>query len=80
MANQVFEAQIFVNAFTVSYFFLLFALNPKQRLMGIIFVPFSVVGEYVFSLILEMYHYRLGGVPMYVPFGHAILFSVGVLY
>jgi hypothetical protein len=80
IANQGFEGQAIVDALTISYFLLLlFALSPNQRLTAAIFVPFAVVGEYIFSLILEMYHYRLGGVPIYVPFGHAILFSVGVL-
>jgi len=80
MSAQLFAGTYFADAFTIGYFFLLlWALHPDRRLMAIVFVPFSVIGEYIFSLVFEMYSYRLGGVPIYVPFGHAILFSTGVL-
>jgi hypothetical protein len=58
---------------------LLRGLGPEQRRMALIFVPFSAIGEYLFSLIFQLYHYKFGGVPFYVPFGHAILFSTGLL-
>ena len=68
------------NIITISYFsMMLFGLTPRQRLMAIVFVPFSLVGEYVFSIVFDLYSYRLGYIPVYVPFGHAILFSVGTL-
>jgi hypothetical protein len=54
-------------------------LRSEQRLMALLFVPFSAVGEYLFSLIFQLYHYKFGTVPFYVPFGHAILFSTGLL-
>ena len=54
-------------------------LRPDQRRMALVFVPFSALGEYLFSLVFQLYRYRLGGVPLYVPFGHAILFSTGLL-
>ncbi|MDJ0799810.1 MAG: hypothetical protein QNJ51_23895 [Calothrix sp. MO_167.B12] len=80
MSAKVFEGQYLVDILTVGYFFLLlFALRPDRRIMAMIFVPFALIGEFIFSLVFEMYSYRLGEVPIYVPFGHAILFSVGVL-
>jgi hypothetical protein len=80
MVTQGFEGQPWSNLVIVLYFgLLLWALRPDQRLMALIFVPFSAVGEYVFSLIFGLYSYRLGSVPLYVPFGHAILFSTGLL-
>ncbi|MDX8406266.1 MAG: hypothetical protein R8K50_08990 [Mariprofundus sp.] len=36
-------------------------------------------GEILFSLLLGMYTYRLDNVPVYVPFGHAIIYA-GVYY
>lgn len=47
--------------------------------MALVFVPFSALGELVFSLVFGLVVPRLGGVPLYVPFGHAILFSTGLL-
>jgi hypothetical protein len=44
-----------------------------------LFIPISAVGEGLFSLVFGLYRYRLGGVPIYVPFGHAMLLSVGFL-
>jgi hypothetical protein len=54
-------------------------LAPMQRRATLLFVPFSALGEYVFSLVFGLYTYAEGGVPLYVPFGHAILFAVGLL-
>lgn len=36
-------------------------------------------GEVFFSLVLGMYTYRLGNLPLYVPFGHSIIYA-GVYY
>jgi hypothetical protein len=41
-----------------------------------LFVPLSALAEGLFSLIFGLYQYRLGGVPLYVPFGHSILLGV----
>ncbi len=74
------NGQFFSNIAGPLYLLLmLHALRPDQRLMALIFVPFSAIGEYIFSLIFQLYHYKFGGVPFYVPFGHAILFSTGLL-
>ncbi|MEM7794937.1 MAG: hypothetical protein AAF579_10880 [Cyanobacteria bacterium P01_C01_bin.118] len=80
LAAQGIDGQPFANVFIISYFLLLlFGLRPEQRLMALIFVPFAAIGECIFSLLLELYIYRLEMVPMYVPFGHGVLFSMGLL-
>jgi hypothetical protein len=58
---------------------LLRVLDSEERLMVMIFVPFSALAEYIFSSVFEVYTYRLGAVPIYVPLGHAILFSTGLM-
>ncbi len=74
------ESCALANVLTISYFLMmLFGLTPRQRLMALVFVPFSLAGEYVFSILFDLYSYRLDHIPVYVPFGHAILFSVGTL-
>jgi hypothetical protein len=54
-------------------------LNAEQRRSTLIFVPFSAIGEAIFSLLFGLYSYADGGIPLYVPFGHAILFAVGMI-
>ena len=74
------NGQIFSNIAAPLYLLtMLRGLGPEQRRMALLFVPFSAIGEYLFSLIFQLYHYKFGGVPFYVPFGHAILFSTGLL-
>lgn len=75
-----FDGQILSNLSAPLYFlWVLSGLRPHERLMAIVFVPFSALGEFIFSLIFGLYTYKFGGVPFYVPFGHAILFSTGLL-
>jgi hypothetical protein len=54
-------------------------LPPDRRLLACLFVPITALGEGLFSLVFGLYHYRLGGVPIYVPFGHAVLLSIGLI-
>jgi hypothetical protein len=80
LLERGFDGQILSNIAAPIYFLLvLLGLRTDQRLMAIVFVPFATIGEYIFSLILQLYAYKFGSVPFYVPFGHAILFSTGLL-
>ena len=54
-------------------------MSPQRQLLVALFVPLSAMGEGIFSLVFGLYGYRLGGVPLYVPFGHSILMSIGLL-
>jgi hypothetical protein len=54
-------------------------LPAGQRLAVLVFVPFSALGEYLFSIVFGLYEYKFHAVPLYVPFGHAILFATGLL-
>jgi hypothetical protein len=54
-------------------------MSPHRRLQVGLFVPLSALGEILFSLVFGFYHYRLDAVPLYVPFGHSILMSVGLM-
>lgn len=54
-------------------------LSPQRQLMVALFVPLSALGEMLFSLVFGFYEYRLHAVPLYVPFGHSILMSVGLM-
>lgn len=54
-------------------------MTPQRRLQVALFVPLSAIGEILFSLVFGFYEYRLHTVPLYVPFGHSILMSTGLL-
>lgn len=72
--------QLLADSLTALYLIaLLWGLDAEERLMVIIFVPFSALAEYLFSSVFEVYTYRLEAVPIYVPLGHAILFSTGLM-
>src|SRR4028119_1856737 len=54
-------------------------MPPQRRLVAMLFVPLSAIGEMIFTYVLGLYHYRTGTLPLYVPFGHAVLLSVGLV-
>lgn len=54
--------------------------KPDRRLALSIFVVLAAIGECLFSLIFDLYEYRLGGVPLYVPLGHSILMGTALLF
>ena len=79
-AEHDLRGQLLADSLTALYLIaLLWGLDSEERLMVMIFVPFSALAEYLFSSVFEVYTYRLGAVPIYVPLGHAILFSTGLM-
>jgi len=44
----------------------------KVMLWGLII---ALCGEFVFAILLNMYSYRLNNLPIYVPFGHTIIYA-----
>ena len=48
---------------------------PRTRKLMIYAVFIGFAGEYLFSIYLGMYTYRLGMIPLYVPLGHAALYG-----
>ncbi len=50
--------------------------NKEQMLYAILI---AIAGEYLFSIVMGMYTYRLENVPHYVPPGHALVY-IAVLY
>lgn len=60
------------------YFFQKGTSRVKEQLIYALLI--GIIGEYIFSSFLGMYTYRLGNVPHYVPFGHAVVFLGVYLY
>ena len=69
------NAQFYANALMLTVFFITF-IKVTQRLKEqmIYAVLIGFFGEYLFSVALGMYTYRLGNVPLYIPFGHAFVY------
>ncbi|WP_299669905.1 hypothetical protein [uncultured Polaribacter sp.] len=57
----------------------LLKVNSRIKEQLIYAVVIGFVGEYLFSLVMGMYTYRLENVPHYIPMGHALVYA-GVLY
>ena len=74
------NGQWFANAVMFVVTFIVFSQvtkRCKEQMISAILI--GIVGEYLFSIILGMYTYRLGNVPHYVPPGHALVY-IAVLY
>lgn len=74
------DAQLYANISMVIGFLIVFwQVNKRIKEQMIYAVLIGIFGEYLFSVFLGMYTYRLNNVPFYVPLGHAIVY-VAVLY
>jgi len=70
------NAQTITNCFMLIAFFLLYIRSVKRtRHLMIYAVIIGFIGEYLFSIVLDMYTYRLSNLPIYVPFGHAAVYA-----
>lgn len=54
--------------------------TSRIRELMIYAVLIGFLGEHLFSIALDMYTYRLGNVPLYVPPGHAIVYIAAVYF
>lgn len=76
LSNHVTFGQWIANVVTVSYFVWMYRranLRIKRTMKYAVLI--ATVGEIVLCLILGMYEYRLENIPIYVPLGHAILYT-----
>ena len=76
-----FDARMITNIAAIAYFSLLFftADLPLRKLM-LVMVFLSYIGELIFCQLLGMYYYRTDWIPLYVPFGHAIVYASGYIF
>lgn len=70
------HAQTVTNIFMLIAFFWLYQRSVKRtRELMIYAVIIGFLGEYLFSIVLDMYTYRLSNLPFYIPFGHAAVYA-----
>lgn len=75
------SGRIITNFLAVFYFGLMFySADGLLRQLMLHMVWLSYVGELIFCEGLDMYHYRTPGIPLYVPFGHAIVYASGYVW
>ena len=73
-----FDGRILTNVLAIIYFCLFF-FSAQSYLRKLMFcmVFLSYIGELIFCKLLGMYAYRTPDIPIYVPFGHAIVYASG---
>lgn len=79
--QHYFDARQLTNSLALVYFLLLFFASDSQlRKLMFVMVFLSYIGELLFCKLLGMYHYRTNAIPLYVPFGHAIVYASGFIF
>lgn len=61
------------------FLWLLKSGNQTERVSLILCVLYATAGEIFLSLVWGLYEYRLHNIPLFVPPGHALLFTLGLL-
>jgi uncharacterized membrane protein YbaN (DUF454 family) len=80
MVSKTEKAQVYANiSMLIGFAIVYWQVNKRVREQMIAAVIIAILGEYLFSIALGMYTYRLENVPHYVPLGHALVY-VAVLY
>lgn len=75
------SGRIITNFLAIFYFGLMFfSADGMLRQLMLHMVWLSYIGELIFCEWLQMYHYRTDGIPLYVPFGHAIVYASGYVW
>jgi hypothetical protein len=76
-----FDGRQLTNILAIIYFSFFFWFSDAYlRKLMLVMVFLSYIGELIFCTLLEMYHYRTHDIPLYVPFGHAIVYASGHVY
>lgn len=79
--QNYFDARQITNFLALIYFSLLFFYsNSHLRKLMFVMVFLSYIGELIFCKLLGMYEYRTNAIPLYVPFGHAIVYASGYIF
>lgn len=80
-SEHYFDGRFIADALGISYFMLMYYFaGSRLRLLMLVMVPLSYIGELIFCKLLGMYSYRTPAIPLYVPFGHAIVYASGYIF
>lgn len=80
-SKNYFDGRQITNFLGIVYFSLFFWFSDSylRRLMFVM-IFLSYIGELIFCNLLRMYDYRTNVIPLYVPFGHAIVYASGYAF
>lgn len=75
-----FDGRNLTNVLAIGYFLLMyFSSGGHLRKLMLVMIFLSYLGELIFCSWLGMYTYRTAHIPIYVPFGHAIVYASGYI-
>ena len=75
-----FDGRLLTDILAVGYFLLMLYFSDSHlRKLMVVMVFLSYLGELIFCKLLGMYNYRTPDIPLYVPFGHAIVYASGYI-
>lgn len=78
--NLYFNGRQLTNLLSISYFLImLYAAGSQLRKLMLVMVVLSYIGELLFCKVFGMYSYKTSSIPLYVPFGHAIVYASGYI-
>ena len=78
--NTYFDGRQLTNVLAIGYFlFMYFSSDAHLRKLMLVMLFLSYLGEVIFCKLLGMYTYRTDFIPLYVPFGHAIVYASGYI-
>lgn len=81
VATTYFDARQITNFLAIVYFSFFFWFSGAYlRKLMFVMVLLSYIGELIFCTLLGMYNYRTPVIPLYVPFGHAIVYASGYVF
>lgn len=80
-AENYFDGRQITNLLAIVYFSFFFLVSDSYlRKLMFVMVFLSYIGELIFCTLLGMYDYRTAVIPLYVPFGHAIVYASGYVF
>ena len=80
-AENYFDGRQITNLLAVVYFSFFFLVSDScLRKLMFVMAFLSYIGELIFCTLLGMYNYRTVVIPLYVPFGHAIVYASGYVF
>ena len=79
--DTYFDGRQLTNFLVLGYFLLMYYTSGSYlRKLMFVMIFLSYIGELLFCKLLGMYDYRTDFIPLYVPFGHAIVYASGYIF
>ena len=76
-----FDCRDVTTVLSIIYFLLMLRVsNLHLKKLMVVMLVLSYIGELLFCKLLGMYTYRTSTIPLYVPFGHAIVYASGYIF